>query len=133
MDLSFIPVLVVDDDATARTFVAKILRRLGFGQIHEAEDGEDALAALAAMKVAFVVCDLHMRPMDGLTFLTKLRANPEPVVRALPVIMLTSEMRPEAKKVSEHLGVVDYVVKPTSRLELKAAVEKALGMTLDPY
>ncbi|MCR9256758.1 MAG: response regulator [Alphaproteobacteria bacterium] len=132
MDVSEIPILVVDDEPTSRLFAIKILRRLGFGIIHEAGDGQEALEILQTVKTAFVVCDLHMRPMDGLTFLTHLRRSDSSLLKGMPVIMVTSEMRSEAVKVSEKLGAVAYVVKPTSRLEMKSAVEKALGVTMDP-
>jgi two-component system chemotaxis response regulator CheY len=128
MDLSGIPVLVIDDDRTTRDLNIRILKRLGFSQVFETADGTEALDCLAASAVAFVLCDLHMRPMDGLTFVLTLRQSDNPLLRGLPVIMVTSEMRQEAIDVSEKLKVAAYVVKPTSALELKAAIGKALAM-----
>ena len=130
MDLSDIPVLIVDDDWTSRSLTLRILSRIGFADIQEAEDGTKALEALNTLEVAFVVCDVHMQPMDGFTLVTKLRSSKNAALKTLPVIMLTSEMRADAVKVSEKLGVVAYVVKPTSLLELKGAVEKALGIEI---
>ena len=130
IDLSGIPVLVVDDDRTTRELHIRILKRLGFSIILEATDGSAALECLSAASVAFVLCDLHMTPMDGLSFVVALRKSDNAVLRGLPVIMLTSEMRQEAIDVSKKLNVAAYVVKPTSALELKQAIGKALA--IDP-
>ncbi len=130
IDLSTIPILVIDDDPTARTFLCQILKRLSFETLIEAADGEEALQCLEGFLPAVVFCDLHMKPMDGLSFLLKLRKGEDMRLRGLPVVMLTSEMRDEAINVAKTLKASDYIVKPTSRVEVKAALERALGVEL---
>lgn len=125
-----IPVLVVDDDATQRTILGQILRRIGFEMVDEAADGAEALIKVQAMRPGFVVCDLHMKPMDGLTFVTNLRFSEERLLRNLPVIMVTSDKRDAAIDMAKKLKVEAYIVKPTSTVELKAAAEAALGFEL---
>lgn len=131
-DLSDIPILIVDDDDTIRELLGRILRRIGFKQINEASDGGEATQFVEALRPAMVFCDLHMEPVDGLTFLAHLRYNDAPALRNLPVVMLTSDMRDEAIDIAKTLKVTDYIVKPATRVEVKAAVEKALGVTLEP-
>lgn len=130
LDLSAIPVLIVDDDQTTRTFLDRILRRIGFTWIDQAEDGAAALERVAATIPAVVFCDLHMEPMDGLTFLAKLRFDETPALRNLPVVMLTSDQRDKAIGMANTLKATDYIVKPATRIEVKAAAEKALGIEI---
>lgn len=125
-----IPVLVVDDDEVARSALVHMLGRIGFQMIEEAEDGTEALAQVAAARPAVILLDIHMRPMDGLTFLTRLRYHDEKHLRDIPVIMLTSERRGAAVTVANQLDVSAYLVKPASTLELQIAAEKALGIDL---
>ncbi|MBL6597594.1 MAG: response regulator [Alphaproteobacteria bacterium] len=130
LDLSGIPVLIVDDDQTTRIFLDRILRRIGFDWIDQAEDGGSALEHVAATVPAVVFCDLHMTPVDGLTFLAKLRFSETPGLKNLPVVMLTSDMRDQAIEMAKTLKATDYLVKPATRIEVKAAAGKALGIEI---
>lgn len=130
LDLSGIPILVVDDEATTRELLVRILKRIGFSDIAEAADGGEAFERVSVNLPAVVFCDLHMQPVDGLTFLAKLRYSEVPNLKSLPVVMLTSDMRDEAVDMANTLRATEYIVKPATRLEVKAAVEKALGIEL---
>jgi two-component system, chemotaxis family, chemotaxis protein CheY len=130
LDLSGIPVLIVDDDQTTRVFLDRILRRIGFDWIYQAEDGTAALDKVAVTVPAVVFCDLHMQPMDGLTFLAKLRFGDVPTLRNLPVVMLTSDQRDKAIAMANTLKATGYIVKPATRIEVKAAAEKAIGIEI---
>lgn len=122
--------MVVDDDETTRALVVRILRRIGFQKTLEGADGQEALEMVHGFVPAFVVCDLHMKPMDGLSFVAAMRFGENNTLKGLPVIMLTSEMRPDAREVAEKLNITDYIVKPATMIELKAAAAKALGLEL---
>lgn len=128
LDFSGIPILVVDDEATARMVLIKILKRIGLSGILEAEDGNSAMAATLQHRPAMVFCDVHMRPKDGLTFLAELRYHSDFKIKNTPVILVTSEERGEAVTLSQHLKVSGYLVKPPSMLAVRIAAEKALGM-----
>lgn len=58
--------LVVDDFTTMRRIVRNLLKELGFTNVDEAEDGQDALTKLQAGKFDFVISDWNMPNMDGL-------------------------------------------------------------------
>lgn len=65
-----IRVLVLEDQPFQRLVAVSALRKAEVGQVFEAADGDEALAALKASGgVDVAICDLHMRGMDGLTFL----------------------------------------------------------------
>jgi CheY-like chemotaxis protein len=78
-------VLVVDEDASARTGLQKLLVQEGY-HVDVAEDGVDALARFAETPADVVVTDLKMPKMDGIDLLQKLREQ-DP---ALPVIVCTA-------------------------------------------
>ncbi len=130
LDLTGIPILVVDDQQIARELLQRMLKRLGFGAVFEASDGTSAMEQAIEHRPAMIFCDVHMRPEDGLTFLARLRFEAPPVVRHTPVILVTSEERDEAVEVSRQLRVSGYVVKPPSLTAVRLAASKALGMEI---
>ena len=58
-------ILVVDDMSTMRRIVKNILKQLGFNNLEEAENGQDALTKLHADTYGFVVSDWNMPVMMG--------------------------------------------------------------------
>ena len=104
-------VMVVDDDADARLLLRTALERAGF-RVCEAEDGTDAVTALASGKdpVALVTLDLQMKAMHGLETLGRIRG----AVRTahLPVIVATASDDAALEMALFAAGADDYVVKP---------------------
>ena len=80
-------VLVVDDDAGARSRLRIALERDGWA-VREAGDGEEALACIRAARPRTIFLDLSMPVMDGFGFLDALRGTPE--AADIPVIVLTA-------------------------------------------
>ncbi|HGG8882096.1 TPA: FHIPEP family type III secretion protein [Enterobacter hormaechei subsp. xiangfangensis] len=85
--------LVVDDFATMRRIVRNLLQDLGYSNIEEAEDGQDALNKLRAGEFDFVVSDWNMPNLDGLELLKTIRLDP--AMSKLPVLMVTAEAKRE--------------------------------------
>jgi len=115
-------ILVVDDFVTMRRIVKNLLKQLGYENIIEAEDGEQAYAKLKGGGFGFVVSDWNMPNLDGLGLVQKVRSDPE--LKALPFLMVTAEA--EKEKVIEAIkaGVSNYVVKPFTAEILKEKIEK---------
>ncbi len=82
-----LPVLVVDDDATVRQLLRRMLESEGYAVI-EAENGRAALGALSDGRPSVILLDLMMPEMDGFEFVAELRRH-EPW-RAIPVIVVTA-------------------------------------------
>jgi two-component system chemotaxis response regulator CheY len=121
-------ILVVDDIPTIRDLVKNQLRALGFKNIIEAVDGEQALKLLVqnnspGNQIELVVSDWNMPKMTGLELLKQLRASSD--WAQLPFILLTSES--ERDQVTEAIlsGVSQYVVKPFAA---KSFEEKLKGV-----
>ncbi len=109
MNVTKVPrVLVVDDSAASRALLAEVLEDAGCEVVGRAMDGAMALRLVADLKPDAITCDLEMPGMDGFTFLRLLTAN-----FPTPVIMVTSNAKPEAALQSLELGARDFVVKPS--------------------
>ena len=100
-------VLVVDDSAPSRAAIADVLEDGGCEVVGRAMDGSVALRLLEETNPDVITCDLEMPRMDGFTFLRILQKT-----RATPVIVITSDARPEAAIMALELGARDFVVKP---------------------
>ncbi|WP_241644863.1 chemotaxis response regulator CheY [Rosenbergiella metrosideri] len=119
--------LVVDDFTTMRRIVRNLLKELGFTNVDEAEDGQDALNKLQAGNFDFVISDWNMPNMDGLALLKTLRA--EERFANLPVLMVTAEAKKENIIAAAQAGASGYVVKPFTA----AILEEKLNKIFEKY
>lgn len=113
--------LVVDDFATMRRIVRNLLQELGYTNIDEAEDGQEALSKLRAASFDFVITDWNMPNLDGLQLLMEIRKDA--AMKALPVLMVTAEAKKENIIAAAQAGASGYVVKPFTA----ATLEEKLG------
>ncbi|KTS01384.1 MULTISPECIES: chemotaxis response regulator CheY [Pantoea] len=113
--------LVVDDFATMRRIVRNLLQELGYSNIDEAEDGQDALNKLRGGNIDFVITDWNMPNLDGLELLTAIRNDA--AMRTMPVLMVTAEAKKENIIAAAQAGASGYVVKPFTA----ATLEEKLG------
>ena len=113
--------LIVDDSRVIRKVSSKIARSLGYVAI-EAENGEEALARCKQAMPDLVLTDWNMPEMDGIEFVSKLRAIPTP--KEPVVVFCTSNGG--AKDIHDGIaaGADDYIVKPFDEAALKAKLEK---------
>ena len=115
-------VLVVDDMSTMRRIVKNVLRQIGFSDIMEAENGQDALTKLKAGGFGLVVSDWNMPVMQGIDLLRAIRADAE--LKTLPFLMVTAEAQKENLIEAVQAGVSNYVVKPFTAEVLQGKLEK---------
>lgn len=116
-------ILVVDDFATMRRINITILKQLGFDNIDEAEDGNDAYRKLKAVgNYGFVVSDWNMPNLDGLELLKKIRADDE--LKHIPVMMVTAEAEKNMVIEAIQAGVNNYIVKPYTAATFKEKFDK---------
>ncbi len=102
-------VLTVDDSKTVRIIVKKAFKPFDC-EIVEAANGVEGLAAAAKEMPSLILLDITMPVMDGVEMLTKLKSDP--MLKGIPVIMLTAEGgRDNVLKIAK-IGVRDYIVKP---------------------
>lgn len=115
-------ILVVDDFSTMRRIVRNLLKELGFANVHEAEDGVDALKKLQGGGFEFIVSDWNMPNMTGIELLRRVRADP--ALKHLPVLMVTAEAKRENIIEAAQAGASGYIVKPFTAATLDEKLKK---------
>jgi two-component system, cell cycle response regulator DivK len=80
-------ILVVEDQADNRQILRDLLGNAGYDLV-EAEDGEQALAAIAKQRPDLILMDIQLSAMDGYEATRRIRANPD--AKSIPIIAVTS-------------------------------------------
>src|SRR5690349_15803061 len=115
-------VLVVDDSAPLRAAIAETLEEGGCAVVGRAMDGAMALRMVVDEDPDVITLDLEMPRMDGFTFLRILQKT-----RNTPVIVITSDARPESALLALELGARDFVVKPPRPIDIKGMKAQLLA------
>ena len=116
-------ILVVDDDDAVRGVVKAVLERAGY-QIVTASNGPDAIALVRAQAVDLVLLDIEMPGMNGFDVCGLLRADP--VLRAIPVMMMTGRPIIGVLEKVQAVGAVEFIPKPFDRHSLLEKVRMHL-------
>jgi two-component system, sensor histidine kinase RpfC len=117
-----IRVLVADDNPTNREVVGKILERAGH-TVTLVNDGERALDAIERQAHDVVILDRNMPGMGGVEALQALRLMTRGRER-LPVIMLSADVTPEAKREALEAGADAFLSKPIEALRLLDEIQR---------
>jgi signal transduction histidine kinase/DNA-binding response OmpR family regulator len=117
-------VLVIDDNADMRTYIASLLA--GAYAVDTAPDGEAGLEKARATPPDLVLTDVMMPNLDGFGLLSALRADPATTL--IPVVMLSARAGDEATVEGLEAGADDYLVKPFSARELLARIRANLEL-----
>ncbi len=117
-------ILVVDDIRTMRNVIKGILRNLGFTQLLDAEDGNQALGLLRSEDLDLVICDWNMPKMNGLEVLETMRSDSS--LQGIPFIMVTAENSKERITKAIEAGTDEYVVKPFNEDTMRTKISNAL-------
>ncbi|NWG06933.1 MAG: response regulator transcription factor [Chloroflexi bacterium] len=121
-------ILVVEDEASIAEVVSLYLKRAGFA-VQIASDGKQAMGMIERQMPDFVVLDLMLPEVDGLSLTRWLRDRSN-----VPIIMLTARREEIDRIAGLEMGADDYVVKPFSPQELVSrvrAVMRRLGREQD--
>lgn len=110
--------LIVDDAITARAMVANFLKGFGYGEIHTAANGYEALALAEELgealgEVDLVVVDRNMPMMNGLELIRALRAGVIP--DQTRILMMTTETGMDKILEALSAGANEYVMKPFTK------------------
>ncbi|NOH01366.1 MAG: response regulator transcription factor [Chloroflexi bacterium] len=116
-------ILVVEDEPSLAEVVCLYLKRAGF-QVQVAADGKQAMAILEKQIPDFVILDLMLPEIDGLSLTRWLRDRSN-----VPIIMVTARREEIDRIAGLEMGADDYVVKPFSPQELVSRVRAVLRRT----
>ena len=117
-------ILLVEDNPDDAFLASRIIGKVSSDQIVVVRDGEEATELLLKMaedrsyrQIRLVLLDLKLPKINGIDVLQTIRSNP--VLRNLPVVVLTSSDNDLDQERCRELGVVDYIFKPmtTERLQ----------------
>lgn len=115
-------ILVVDDFVSMRSIIKSTLSMIGYKNIDEATDGAVALTKLKGGGYDFLVTDWNMPNMNGLELIKAIRATPN--LKALPILMITTEGEKTKIVPVIQAGVNNYVKKPFTVDELRTKIDQ---------
>lgn len=118
-------IAVVDDDASVRKALSRLLRASSF-ETQTFETGADFLKSFDSFRPNCIILDLHMRGMDGLTVQKQLSASGSVV----PVIIITGNDGDQSKSQCLAAGAQAYLSKPIEERLLLATIRQILGLSL---
>ena len=116
-------ILVVEDQPDNRQIIRDMLAPTDY-EITEAENGEEALAAIAKQRPDLILMDIQLPVMDGYTATSRIKADP--ALRSIPIIAVTSYALSGEEKKARAAGCDDYVPKPFSPRQLLPKIRQHL-------
>jgi signal transduction histidine kinase/CheY-like chemotaxis protein/HPt (histidine-containing phosphotransfer) domain-containing protein len=131
-DLHGIKVLVVDDNATSRDILEKILESFSF-EVTLSGSGEEGLAELESapkdQPYDLVIMDWKMPGMDGIEASRRIKHHKD-LGKIPPIILVTAYGREEVMQQAEQLALEGFLLKPVSPSVLFDAIMHAMGEDL---
>ena len=113
-------ILVVDDSATIRAVLGKMLTQDGH-VVLKVGDGEGALAAAREKQPDLVFLDIVMPGMNGFAVLRALRHDP--LTQAIPIVMISGNLQATEQFYVQRFGADDFMKKPFGRSEVFARLQ----------
>ena len=114
--------LIVEDDASLRSVLARAMERRGFS-VRVAEDAEQALASARAQPPTHAIVDLRLPGASGLTVVPALRA----LDAAMRIVVLTGYASIATAVEAIKLGATHYLAKPVDADQIVAAFGETAG------
>lgn len=114
-------VVVAEDESLIRLDIVETLKDEGFDVVGEASNGLEAISLAEKLKPDFIVMDIKMPDLDGLSAaeqIAKLR---------IPVVLLTAFSQSELVSRAAEVGAMAFLVKPFTPQDLLPAIEIALS------
>lgn len=129
MRYDLLSILIVDDNHYMRVLLSEILRATGVKEIHEANDGAEALQMMRRREFDIVITDLSMQPLDGIDFVRLLRNSPDSPNPMMPVIMITGHSTVQRVAEARDAGVNEFLAKP---LTARGVLERITKLIENP-
>jgi len=117
-------VLIIEDEEDAAELFAEMMRVSGF-RVLKTSSSMPALTMMTTEKPDVVLLDIMMPEISGLDILRQMRRDP--ALASIPVIVVSAKSMPADIKNGMEAGASTYLTKPVGFVDLKEAVERALG------
>lgn len=123
--------LVIDDNAQMRSIIGTVLTAAGVGRLHYAQHGLQGLEIMRTSPIDLVYVDLEMPVMNGLAFVSAVRALEGPE-RFMPLIMLTGHAERAKLDEARDRGVTEFLCKPVTARTILTRLNSVI-MTPRPF
>ena len=110
-------ILIVDDEEANISVLVRILTKFGYGTIESTTSPRTVPALCASWGPDLILLDLQMPDLDGLGVLEQLRPLIPPD-SYLPILILTGDHSPQAKRKALSSGATDFITKPFDMTEV---------------
>lgn len=124
-------VLVVDDQEVVQRILQALLLKFGFAEVDLAEDGSTALKALDKKRYDLILCDIMMKDVGGIEFVSTLRHSTnlrfDAHKTSTPVMFISSSSDPEFVRAAKEVGAQGYILKPFHTATIKSRLARLLG------
>jgi DNA-binding response OmpR family regulator len=117
-------VLIIEDEVDAADMFAEMMRVSGY-RVLKTSSSTPAFTMMSTEKPDVVILDIMMPEISGLDILRQMRKNPE--LASIPVVVVSAKGMPADIKLGMEAGAFIYLTKPVGFVELKEAIERALG------
>ena len=114
-------ILLADDEAILRLDLREMLADAGHEIVGEAANGQEAIKLAKELKPDFIIMDVKMPIMDGITAAQVIAAED-----IAPVLLLTAYSQQDIVEKASDAGVIAYLVKPIREEQLFPAMEVAV-------
>ena len=116
-------VLVAEDDPNLRRIVCNIVKKVGYQNIREAENGQKAWMVMNNADIGLVLTDLNMPVMDGIKLSRLIRSNSK--YNHIPILVITAADTKETIMKAGKAGVDGYILKPFNIKQIIKKIEDA--------
>jgi len=122
-------VLVAEDNPNLRTVLVNIIKKIGYTNVVQVEDGRSAWQLIEMGKVDLVLSDWAMPELDGIEVLRKLR-KAKPPINKIPFLMITAADTKSAIITAGKEGVDAYIIKPFSVKTVAEKIQEAVNVRI---
>lgn len=126
-DLRDVRVMVVEDDRPTRLLIRTFLEHVGFQDVVEKENAEQALKDLKRRQFDLVVTDFEMEPLNGLDLLLRIRRDSDTTNPYVPVLMVTQHADRASVLRARDAGASAFVAKPVNFENLQKTIFAVLA------
>lgn len=116
--------MIIEDEEDAAELFAEMMRVSGY-RVVKTSKSVPAIEIMTAEKPDVILLDIMMPEVSGLDILRAMRRDP--ALANIPVVIITAKGMPADIKNGMEAGASTYLTKPVGFLDLKEAVERALG------
>ncbi len=116
-------IFLIDDSMIIQVSISSLLMNAGY-KVEKAGDGQQALDILTnkGLTPDLIITDLNMPKMDGIQFVQQVRKMAK--FRFTPIIVLTTETKPEKCQAAKAAGATGWLQKPVPSEELLKVVKR---------